>query len=238
MIDQHKFSCLEQGSPEWLKARLGYFSGSQVGLLMKSGRAKDQVFSDTAMGYIFEVAGKRRILPAFLDDEEGWMEYTSRTQLSGRAIQWGKDFEPYARQEYEQRNDCEVNECGFVIDAEIEYFGDSPDGIISNDKGQPIGALEIKCPDSKTYVKYEYELITLGKSLKDVNPEYYWQCLCHISVNNLLWADFVAYDPMLKYGYLQVRIFLNEVEDDIRLMRERVLLANEQVNNINNNVRQ
>lgn len=229
MIDQYKFSCLEQGSEEWLKARLGYFSGSQIGLLMKKGR--NCIFSDTAMGYIYEVAAKRRLLDAFRDGE-GWQDYCDRVTLKGRALQWGKDFEPYAREEYISRNkEFEVAECGFILHREIEWLGDSPDGIICKES-HPIGALEIKCPDSKTWMRYYDELSIKRKSLKEVNADYYYQCLCHIAVNDVQFCDFVAYDPMLRDGYLQHRIERRNATEDIATMLANVQLANDIIKNL------
>lgn len=43
-----------QHSIEWFRKRLGNFTGSQVGLLMKKGRT--DYFSDTAKTYIYQVA--------------------------------------------------------------------------------------------------------------------------------------------------------------------------------------
>lgn len=232
-MDKYQFSTLEQGSDAWLKARLGYFSGSMVGQLMKSARSKDKDFSDTAMDYIYDVASKRRVLPLFLDNEGGWEEYKNRITFSSKAAQFGKDSEDIARGEYERRNKVKVNECGFIVHSTIDYLGDSPDGIICDDKDTPVGGLEIKCPDPKAFVKYAYELSS-GKSLKEVNPYYYWQCLCHMEVNDLQWVDFVAYDLMQRNGYYQTRIDLTmEVSQDIEQMIEKVVKANEIIEQIN-----
>lgn len=43
-----------QHSIEWFRKRLGNFTGSQIGLLMKKGRS--DYFSDTAKTYIYQVA--------------------------------------------------------------------------------------------------------------------------------------------------------------------------------------
>lgn len=196
---------------------------------MKTGRGKE--FSDTAMGYIYDVAAKRRLNPMFLEGE-GWEEYQRRTSISSRAMEFGKDCEMLARDEYQDRNKVVVTECGFMLHPTVDWLGDSPDGLIM--RGNAIeGAIEIKCPDSKTYIKYEHELKS-GKSLKEINPDYYWQCLCHMEVNATQWVDFVVYDIMLNRGYFQTRIELNEeVSKDTDLMIERVIKANAIINEIN-----
>ena len=58
----------QQHSLEWFRARIGRITGSQVGLLMKSGR-KDY-FSDTAKAYIYLLAAERAMNPAILADDE------------------------------------------------------------------------------------------------------------------------------------------------------------------------
>ena len=40
---------IEQRSLEWHRLRIGSFTGSKIGDLMKSGRKKEQIFGDTAM---------------------------------------------------------------------------------------------------------------------------------------------------------------------------------------------
>ena len=54
----------------WFRVRLGSITGSKVGDLMKSGKKKEQVFGDTALSYIYQVAAERMLNPVFVDDDE------------------------------------------------------------------------------------------------------------------------------------------------------------------------
>ena len=56
-----------QHSVDWYKCRLGHFTGSQVGRLMKKGRGKDAEWSADALTYIKEVVAERLINPIVLD---------------------------------------------------------------------------------------------------------------------------------------------------------------------------
>ena len=56
-----------QHSIEWFRKRLGNFTGSQIGLLMKKGRS--DYFSDTAKTYIYQVASERDMNPEIINDD-------------------------------------------------------------------------------------------------------------------------------------------------------------------------
>lgn len=56
---------VEQRSLTWFRNRVGHITGSKVADLMKSGRKKDEVFSDTAKSYLYQIAGERLFNPDF-----------------------------------------------------------------------------------------------------------------------------------------------------------------------------
>lgn len=76
----------EQRTLDWYRARLGFITGSQVGSLMKSGRTKDKVFSDTALTYLYQLAGERSLNPEIVQDDNMFSFYidTTTSQI-GRA---------------------------------------------------------------------------------------------------------------------------------------------------------
>ena len=75
--------------------------------------------------------------------------YPSQSKLSTSAIQWGKNNECIARQQYEQSlHDYKVYECGLHI-SQDGFLATSPDGIVCSAEGVPVGTLEIKCPFSQ-----------------------------------------------------------------------------------------
>ena len=61
---------VEQRSLTWYRLRCGCITGSKVADIMKSGRKKDEVWSDTAKAYLFQIAGERLFNPTFLNDDD------------------------------------------------------------------------------------------------------------------------------------------------------------------------
>ena len=87
MID----SSSNQRTLEWYRARLGCITGSRVSDIMKSGRKKDVLFGDTAMSYIYQVAGERMLNAQFVEDDGIFADYIEQTQTTSKAIQWGQE---------------------------------------------------------------------------------------------------------------------------------------------------
>jgi len=118
---------VEQGSDEWLKLRLGKFSGSNFGTLFmgKTTAGYNDLINEVAFKLI---TGK---------EPEGnftnfWMER-------------GTELEPAARRQYEAYYGESVEQVGFV---ELnEHVGCSPDGLIGKH-----GMIEIKCPKYSTLI--------------------------------------------------------------------------------------
>ena len=88
---------VEQRSLEWHRMRCGCITGSKVADIMKSGRKKDEVFSDTAKSYLFQVAGERMFNPTFLNDDGIFQDYLDLTSVSTKAMQFGSDQEDAAK---------------------------------------------------------------------------------------------------------------------------------------------
>lgn len=224
-----RVSCLEQGTREWFKARLGYITSSRVGDLMKLPRSKTETFTETAMSYLYQVAAERNLRTTVLMDDNMFDEYLYRTDVSNKAIRWGQENEDVARKVYSRKTGNEVAQCGFIPHKEIGNYGDSPDGIIVDENDIPIGAMEIKCPNPATFMKYKHRVHS-AEDLKTVKPEYYWQCQSHCECNDLQWCDFIFFDKMQKNGFVCVRIERND--EDIAFLKERVSLANELINSM------
>lgn len=232
MRDQ--MACVAQGTLDWFRARLGYITSSNVHYVMKAPKAtktnpNPEVFSDAAKGYLYQVASERNLWPAVIEDDAQFEEYMFRVELSNKAIRYGQETEDIARKVYEQKMRCEVAQAGFIAHETIDNYGDSPDGVVLNDEGKPVGTIEIKCPKPETFMRYK-ATIHNADELKSEKPEYYWQCQSHCECNNLPWCDFIFFDKMQRNGFVCIRIDRNA--EDIALMKERVLLANEFVNNL------
>lgn len=122
---------LEQGTIEWLQARLGCPSGSGFSKLITSSGTP----SSSAETYINQLIAECITGESTFVQKTEWMER-------------GNELEPIARMNYELETDREVTEVGFCMHDTL-HCGVSPDGLIGDD-----GGIEIKCPAPSTHVKY------------------------------------------------------------------------------------
>lgn len=210
----------EQRSLDWCRDRLGYITGSQVGSLMKSGRAKDKVFSETALTYLYQLAGERSLNPEIVKDDNMFSFYIDTTTSTSKAMRFGTEQEEHARNTYIQITGREVKEVGLCKHPKIPFLASSPDRITS-DKNE-VGCVEIKCPTLSTYSKYVAEIHD-NESLKKVNPDYFYQCQNHMACTNTSFCDFIAFCPFVENPIHIVRITRDN--DEIALIEERVALA-------------
>ena len=121
----------EQGTDEWLMARLGCPSGSGFSKLITSTGKESTSRAAYVNGLIAEkVIGD---IPETYDNE--WMAR-------------GRELEPDARAFYEFERSVTVEEVGFCKH-DVYECGISPDGFVGSE-----GGLEIKCPAPSTHVKY------------------------------------------------------------------------------------
>jgi len=220
-----------QRSAEWHKMRLGHFTGSKIADLMKSGRKKDEMFSDTAKSYIYQVAGERLFNEAFLDDDT-FQDYIDQTSFVTKAMQWGIDMEEQAKSCYcslEENQGVEIAEVSSCKHDDIPFFAASPDGIVYN--REELKCIEVKCPNLATHMRYTAEIHD-GESLKAVKPEYYWQVMAEMSCTGASSTDFISYNPWITKPIHIVNIPRNE--EDIKLLEQRVILANKFIEEIIN----
>lgn len=225
---------VEQRSLEWHRLRCGCITGSKVADIMKSGRKKDEIFSETAKAYLFQVAGERLFNPAFLNDDGIFQDYLDLTSVSTKAMQFGSDQEGAAKALYMQMNfpEGEIAELSSCKHDTIPYFAASPDGAINWRGGEDLKIIEVKCPNINTYMKYR-TLIHDADSLKETEPKYYWQMMAEMSCTGAKGGIFIVYCPWLSKPIHWADI--DRVEDDIKLMEDRVILANDFINEIINN---
>ena len=121
----------EQGTDEWLAARLGIPSASMYGkIITTQGKWSTQADSYINQLVAEVLTGERT--PVYQN------EHMTR----------GTELEPEARRMYEFILDNKVDEVGFCMHDTLEA-GASPDGLIGDD-----GGLEIKCPAASTHVEY------------------------------------------------------------------------------------
>lgn len=198
---------IHQGTSDWLKQRLGKFTGSAIGDLMAKGKKKDDIFGKEAMKYIYDVAAERNLLQAYIDDDYLWDIYQNQVSVSNKYLTWGHDNEPLAVEMYESMTGRICEEVGSISHPHIPNFAASPDRL-TTDNGKPL-VVEIKSPMPKTFMLYKAE-VKDNASLLATKPEYYWQIQAELSVTGYKEADFVCFCPFLKNPLHIVRITADE----------------------------
>ena len=118
----------EQGSEEWLRARLGKFTASRAADLMC--RQKNGKPYASRKDYITQIALER--VTGELPE-----------QISSAAMLEGKEREKQSKLAYEFQTGAEIEDTGLWY---AEYYGASPDGLLGDD-----GGVEFKNPKSSTH---------------------------------------------------------------------------------------
>ncbi len=125
----------QQGTEEWLDARLGLVTASEVDALITSKwKIKDM-----------DDAGPQTYL--FTKIAENWLS-KSLEGFTSFATEQGILLEKEARADFKIDHKCEIETVGFIV-GDDRRCGCSPDGIIGNEAG-----VEIKCPQPTNAVRY------------------------------------------------------------------------------------
>lgn len=214
-LDSEKVSDTEQmkqRSIEWFLHRWDKFTGSRIPDLMKQGRAKGELWGETARGIILEIASYQT-----MTDEGREEQALIEMAKEYRQTAWGNKYEPEAREKYSEKTGYIVNEVGFKVHDKIPYLGGSFDGeVIGGKEGSTRfveGILEIKCPyDPIRHCKNRD--LSQGEGVT-IKHDYYGQIQCNIEVAGVQWCDFVSYDPRCKPDFQLVII---------RVMRDQIYI--------------
>lgn len=134
IMNKLNMASMEQGSPEWISARIGNISASNFWQLLVAGRGK------TRDAYLRSVVSE---------------------VISGKPAEhiktWdmirGNELEPYARLAYEKATGLKVDQIGLVYLDDRKNVSCSPDGMVVLDNRIERG-VEIKCPNPKKHVEY------------------------------------------------------------------------------------
>ena len=96
------------------------------------------------------------------------------------------DHEPMAIEQYEAMTGNTVTRVGMIQSEREPMLTVSPDGLVGDD-----GAVEVKCPKTKTHVRY----IRMGVIPVEYRPQVLQYFLVH---DKLQWLDFISFDPRLE----------------------------------------
>lgn len=194
-----------QRTEKWFSDRCGKFTGSRfVDVLARSKRTGEPL--EAYNNCIWQVVTER-------------ISGVPLEGPTGRALQWGTDVEPYARQAYELETGLIVTESEFVTHPKYPFAGCSPDGLIGSN-----GGLEMKCPKDS--------IVHLQRFLTGIPDEYRPQCQGLLWVTERDWTDFVSYDPRQAPEFRLFKIRTHRNEAMIKQIESAVIQAEDEVNEL------
>lgn len=193
---------IQQGSDEWLQARLGKPTASRFGDIITPDKGDK---SKTYTTYLYELLGE--LLAGDRDE-------VYRSQWMDR----GNELELQAREKYEFLKDITIETVGIVFNDDLT-IGASPDGLIGNNAG-----IEIKCPKSSTIVKYMLEdrLPLIYKPQVQGNlwicEREYWDFIAYHPNTNMFISRVYRDDEYIK----KMDTYLNEFVDELKTKHEKL----------------
>jgi putative phage-type endonuclease len=194
---------LTQGTAEWLQLKSGKISASRVEPLMAV-----RGLGEAAKTYAVELTAE------VLLDQPTFVPITF-------AMEHGSEYEPYAREIYENNRSVSVQQVGGI---EHDGLWFSPDGLVDDD-----GLIEIKCPQPKQHL-----MILLSD---DIDKRYIAQMQFGMMVSDRKWCDFVSFHPDFP-DHLKVKVIRVERDEKyISLMRERIAEFKELLISINDKLK-
>lgn len=156
---------VEQGSMDWLQARIGIPTASGF----------EKIITPTGKPSAQAEAYSEKLLAEYI------LGYPVETFTGNAHTERGKELEPQAVKFYEVQKDIDTKPVGFCTD-DARTMGASPDRLVGDD-----GLLEIKCPAPQTHVHY---LLT-----GEIDKGYWPQVQGQLLVTGRKWVDWLSYHP-------------------------------------------
>jgi hypothetical protein len=159
----------EQGSAEWLAARLGIPTASEFHRIITPAKGD---LSKQARGYAYQLAAET-LLGEPLESSIGNLDWVVR----------GKQLEPLAVRQYAFTTDTETQLVGFIT-TDDGRIGCSPDRLIVGQRG----LLEIKCHNPAIHV---------GLLVDGAGENYRPQVQGQMAIGEAEYCDLYAFHPLL-----------------------------------------
>jgi predicted phage-related endonuclease len=171
---------LLQGSEEWLQARCGLLTASEMKLILTPTlRVAD---NDKTRAHVYELLAQR--ITQYVEPH-----YISDDMLRGQAD------EVWARVEYE-KHIAPVQDMGFIVNRSWGFpIGYSPDGLVGDD-----GLIECKSRRQK----YQVQTVVEHVAGQTIPAEYMLQCQTGLMVSERNWLDFISYSGGLPMAVIRV----------------------------------
>lgn len=185
---------LIQWSNEWASVRRGVITGTRLASVMGSPKVQETL--------TIELLGE---IISDIDEND--------TTGKSYAMEYGNVAEGFVKSEY---FDKPITEVGFV--KKYDWLGLSPDWLIE-ENGEITGAIEIKSPQVKSYVRY-----VLAGWIPD---EYFWQVIQYfIVIDSLQYLEFVIFNAQIKdknFRHRKIIVTREELAEDIEKAKAQLL---------------
>jgi hypothetical protein len=143
----------------WIAARVGRITGSRIDDLL----APPTTRASTRKGVAYPAGSEAQSKADYRRELIVERIYgRSADHVTTQYMRDGSDREPFARMMYEAEMQMAVEQVGFVLHPEWDWFGCSPDGIIPELKR----GLELKCPTEATHDSYAENIDLLVEQYK------------------------------------------------------------------------
>ena len=194
------YNNIEQQTPQWHYLRKGKVTGTTLKAIIGTPKAREDAF--------YEVVGECLTI-GDMDTKENPMDRGNRLEDQARAM-------------FEFKTGKKVFTTGFCESDEHPRMGFSPDGLIEND-GHYTEDIEIKCPETKNYVK--------GWFKNQIPDEYYAQVIQSFIVNEKLEKKyFVLYHPEIEvYPMHIIEVTRQDLQGDIATYKTKELMFIQEV---------
>lgn len=174
----------DQGSEEWLKARCGLLTASEMKLILTP--TLKVASNDKERAHLYELLAQR--ITGYVEPH-----YISDDMLRGH------EDEVRARLKYEERTGSKVHTCGFMTNDRWGFtIGYSPDGLVGDE-----GSIEAKSRRQKYQVQTIIENIG-GDRGETIPGDFVMQCQTALLVSERKWLDFISYSGGLPMGIIRV----------------------------------
>jgi hypothetical protein len=189
---------------DWQDARKGLFTASRISEIMANGRVlmneqelaayKLQNPKSTAKYKEDETVLSEGAITYILEIVQG-LEGAPKPQFYNSSMEWGEEQEPNAVMKYCETYGYSLHDSDVIYTSQggtVFFVGDNllgctPDLILKD------RLVQVKCPDSKTHLKYK--LFLNEDSFKEIESGYYWQMQLEMMLSEKHICDFYSFDP-------------------------------------------
>ena len=209
--------CTQQ-SDLWLAAKVGRISASGVMALL----APPTTRKSTRKGVVCPAGTEAQALSQYREKLEVERVYGRLVvNVTTQAMKDGIEREPFARMMYEADMQTPVEEVGFALHPNWDWFGASPDGLVGDD-----GGVELKSPSETTHDAYV-------KNINLLVEEYKGQVLSNlICFPKRQWWDLGSFQPYAPDSLKLLkapRFHRSDWQETIDLIEDKAEELNEQI---------